>query len=366
MSRLKSWIGHRLREGLVLARYLTSSRSGKKIVFFPCGVFELCSSRDRAYLLGDRLRKLGWVVVVVPCQLELEQRRRILRIVEPDVLFIQKGRHPLNWPAMYEAPHKVFDIDDADFVDPKQHGQVVACCEGVDLVICGSRYVADFCRQYNPNTHTVWTGADAQRRNFPKPSTRRAIVAWGTSDANGYPAELEFLGEVMALVALKTKFEFWIYGVRDRDALSRKVEELRRRNVDVRLFPPQPFQEHLSSLEQVAVGVHPIGDSQPFSLGKSFGKLSSYLMSGVSIVVHRKLDYPEFFEDGVSGMLADEPAEWAEKIMRLLGDGSLRDRMVENARESFERDLNCSVAAAKVDGLLGSLVSADRSVSQPC
>jgi glycosyltransferase involved in cell wall biosynthesis len=345
---------------------MISSRSGKKIVFFPCGALELGSSRYRAYMLGDRLRKLGWVVVVVPCQLELEQRRRILRIVKPNVLFIQKGRHPLNWPGMYEAPHKAFDIDDADFLDPKQHGQVVACCEGVDLVICGSRYVADFCRQYNPNTHVVWTGADAQRRNFPKPSTRRAIVAWATSDAHGFAAERDFLGEVMALVALRTKFEFWIYGVRDRDALSGYTRALESQNVDVRLFPYQPIEEHLSSLEQVAVGVHPIDDSQPYSLGKSFGKLNSYLMSGASIVVQRKLDYPVFFQDGVNGMLADEPAEWAEKIATLLGDGSLRDRMVENARESFERDLTCSVAAAKVDGLLGSLVSADRSVSQPC
>jgi len=29
-------------------------------------------------------------------------------------------------------------------------------------------------------------------------------------------------------------------------------------------------------------------------------ELSAYLMSGVSIVVHRKLDYPDFFEDGVN------------------------------------------------------------------
>jgi len=55
-------------------------------------------------------------------------------------------------------------------------------------------------------------------------------------------------------------------------------------------------------------------------------------------------------------MLADGLAEWAEKTVRLLGNGALRDRMVENARESFEGNLNCGVAAAKVDRLLDSVV----------
>jgi hypothetical protein len=99
--KLISWAGHRGREAAIHLRRLGSRRRDKEIVFFPCGNRELASSRHRVYVLGEELKRFGWGVTIAPMQLELAQRRRILKLVKPDILFIQKGRHPLNWPELY-------------------------------------------------------------------------------------------------------------------------------------------------------------------------------------------------------------------------------------------------------------------------
>ena len=104
------------------------------------------------------------------------------------------------------------------------------------------------------------------------------------------------------------------------------------------------------------MGVYPIGNSDPFSLGKSFGKLNSYILRGVTIVVHRKLDYPDFFRDGENGMLASEPEEWVEKLYQLLVNPALRDKVVAQAKLDFKRELSSEAAAQKVNSLLETLL----------
>lgn len=360
---LNSGIGRRLREGLLHLERVAYPKFEKRLVIFPCwSLEEDSSSRERAYNLGKNLRAKGWRVTIAPFQLELEQRRRILRLEKPKILYIQKGRHKLNFPELYDVPRIVFDIDDADFLwpddftMPKQKMQVIKCCEGSNLVICGSKFVADFCRQYNPNTHIVWTGMAHQERDYPAPSQRRRIVAWGTSNSVSYVGERDFLAEVMVKLREKVDFEFWVYGATDFQALQPFVKDLAKHNVKVKLFPLLPFDEYHNSLENSAVGVHPVGNSDPFSLGKSFGKLNSYMLRGVPIVVHRKLDYPDFFRDGENGMLASEPEEWVEKIYQLLVDPALRDKVVAQVKLDFQRELSSEAAAQKVNSLLETLL----------
>ena len=359
----KSWVGNQLREGKLHLKRMTSPKLEKRLVIFPYWTLEDDSStRERSYNLGENLRTLGWRVTIVPFQLDLEQRRRILRLEKPKILYIQKGRHKLNFPELYEVPRIVFDIDDADFlwpddfIMPKQKTQVIKCCEGSDLVICGSRFVADFCRQYNPNTHIVWTGMAPQEQDYPPPSLRQRIVAWGTSNSVSYVGEREFLAEVMVKLREKIDFEFWVYGAVDFQALQPFVNDLAKHNVKVKLFPPMSFEEYHSSLENAAVGLHPVGNSDPFSQGKSFGKLNSYILRGVPIVVQRMLDYPDFFRDGENGMLANEPEEWVEKIYQLLVTPTLRDKVAAQVKRDFQRELSSKAYAQKVHSLLETLL----------
>ncbi|GFE70027.1 glycosyltransferase [Chroococcus sp. FPU101] len=353
---LKSKIGHYLREVILHCQRSILPRKNKSILIFPCSDKTLASSRERAYNLSKYLRQLGWRVIIVPFQLELPQRRRILALEKPDILYIQKGRHPLNYPQLYQASQIVFDLDDADFLDPNQTQQIIDCCQGSKLVICGSQYIANYCHQYNPNTHIIWSGMNLENRKYLPSSQRKRIVAWGTSDAIGYAQERKFLLEVVIELRKKIDFEFWIYGLKNAQAIENDLEQLKQNQIPTKLFSLLSLEQYHDSLEKVAVGLHAVMDIHPYSLGKSFGKVNSYMQCGVPIVVHNRIDYPNFFEDGQNGMLAAHRDEWVEKIEQLLINPQLRDSIATQATVDFKNRLSSQAVAQRVHQVLLDLI----------
>jgi hypothetical protein len=353
MKKIKRKIGNIAREILVHAEIIKSRKSQKKIVMFPWQSERgSSSSRERVYRMAIHLKALGWRVIVVPYQLSLKQRQRLLKIEKPDILFLQTIRHPLNSPELYQANHIVFDIDDADFENPAALESVIDCCTGSSMVICGSTYIRDFCLQYNDRVHVVWTGMENQHAQYSPPSTRSNIVAWGTSNSHAYAAERAFVGKVAKILSKRIEFELWIYGATNHSDLLKFQEEMEHIGVRCKLIAPMSFTEYHKSLESCAVGLHPISLENPFSRGKSFGKLNSYMQRGVPIVTQHALDYPEFFIDGKSAVLADGEEEWADRIEELLRQPALRDSLASNAFSAFLQELDTHTVAKKIGALL--------------
>lgn len=353
LSRLKKIIGNSGREILLHVERFRSRKTGKTIVMFPWqSELGSSSSRERVYGMAVRLRQQGWRVIVVPHQLSLAQRRRILRLENPDMLLIQTSRHELNRPALYQARNMVFDIDDADFENPAARQSVIDCCTGSSMVICGSTYIRNFCHQHNEQTCVIWTGMENQHAGYPLPSTRRNIVAWGTSNSLAYAAEREFVGRVTRILSQRLEFELWLYGASEHPDLLDFKSRMQDMGVPCQLIPPMSFAAYHQSLESCAVGLHPISVENSFSRGKSFGKLNSYIQRGVPIVTQRALDYPEFFSDGHSAMLADGEEDWANRIEALLQQRLLRDALASQAFSYFLQELDTPVVAKKVARIL--------------
>jgi len=322
----------------------------------------------RAYKVGEDLKGLGWRVTVVAPQCELVQRRRILRWERPDLVMIQKGRHPLNWPAYYPGQRIVFDIDDADFLDAGQREQVEACCRGSLGVIAGSHYVADWCRQFQPRTEVIWTGSPipAQRAQ-PRPESRKPILTWANSDPVRYPREAALVRAVLGRLAEKEQFEFWLFGHRS-DADPAFTAGFTSLPVPVRLFEYMPYERFVESLCEVAVGLSPQLSSTEYNLGKSFGKVLAYLTSEVAVVASDAADMPKFFRSGETGMLvregstSDETVDnWVEATASLLRDPSRRKAMAEAAYDDFARELSTKSSTDKVDRFLRETIDSDQS-----
>ena len=346
------------REIVLHLERLRSNKSDKAIVMFPWQSERgSSSSRERVYRIAVYLRLQGWRVIVVPHQLSLTQRRRILKLEKPDILLIQTSRHDLNRPALYQAKNIVFDIDDADFENPAARQSVIDCCSGSSMVICGSTYISNFCRQYNDQTYVVWTGMENQHAQYPLPSTRSHIVAWGTSNSLAYAAERAFIGRIVKILSQRLKFELWLYGASEHPDLLDFRSQMQDMGIPCKLIPPMSFAEYHKSLESCAVGLHPISMENSFSRGKSFGKLNSYIQRGVPIITQRALDYPEFFSDGHSAMLVDSEEAWANKIEELLEQPRLRDSLASNAFSAFLQELDTPVVARKVGKLLEQILA---------
>jgi hypothetical protein len=371
MTSVYSWVGHRGRELLLHAhRLIRPDALGRRVVVFPGEATTGSASDLRATTVARELGRRGWRATVVPSQLELEQRLRILRAERPDVILLHQSRHPLNRPRYYPNFPCVYDADDADILDPKCRADVIECCTDSVAVIAGSRFLANEFRPHNPRVSVVWTGT------YLQPSPRMAAsqlrlpsVAWATSDPVGYSHEAEFVREVILRLAQKTQFTFFLYGVRPnlRDAVEQYLVPIRRVGVPVQIIPPLPYKQFVQSLESVAVGLQPVSIENPFSRGKSFGKLLAYLIADVAIVASNNVDHPLFFQDGVNGVLAPNDMDrWVEATALLLQDPTRRSHIVANARAGLQARLTTAVAAELVGKvLLDAIKAGDRPAPNP-
>ena len=356
----KQYVGHRVREVLTHGSRLAQRRQLPRLIILPCGSRELGSSNLRGWELGKSLRKLGWRVTVVPAQCELEQRLRIIKLEQPDVILIQKGRHPLNWPHHYGSIPLAFDLDDADFLDPKQADQLAACCTASRAVFAGSRYIADWCSRYSSNVTVVWTGGILSKRPPRRSSGRSPILTWASSDAPGYPQDAELVREIVRRIARTTALEFWLYGV--RPAWSPEfLNSFSSLPVPVRLIPYMSHDRLIDSMTQVAVGLNPIAVEGEFSRGKSFGKVLPYLAAQVAVVTSNQLEMPHFFRHGENGFLVDSIDQWVACTQRLLTEPDLRQGMAERAFADFQSQLTTDSAARQVDKILRTVLGRDAS-----
>lgn len=308
------------------------------------------SSLLRGYNIAAALRERGWNAAVLPKQLDLSQRKRVLRLFNPDVAVLMGSRLSDNNCALLQGVPYVYDIDDADFHDPAMTDRMVQDVSAARSVVAGSRYVADWCKQYNSDTQVVWTGSPRVEREFLSQMRRPKLVTWAQSAPFGYLDELNFVIEMLAGLDRKD-YVLRLYGTSPEDARSPALEPLRKQGVDVELLPFLPYDGFLKSLENVAVGLSPICTSAPFSRGKSFGKILAYLSSGVPIVTSDEVDHGRFFT-AETGVVSNDMEVWRQAVSALLDDPLRRENMAHAALAAFNDRLTTHAATVHLEPVL--------------
>lgn len=326
-----------------------------RIAFLPSKGREM-SSLLRIYHVADEMRRLGWAVVILPATLTLAQRHRLLGRFAPDIVLMQGARHVLNRPALYPGYRIVYDMDDADFHLPHLSGPVEEAMTRVELVIAGSRYVADWCRTRGVRTRVVWTGAPLSNPAPPPQADRPLLVAWAQSTPVDYVRERAFVADVMRRVATRRAgVRLRLFG-RRRDDGAAILAPFAAAGVAVEWLPMMPYPRFLRMLDDVAVGLSPICPETPFSRGKSFGKVLAYLDRGVPVVASDEADHRLFFTAG-SGVLSNDPAAWADAVLRLLDDAGARQEMADAGTQAFRDRLSTEAAARQIDMALRRLLA---------
>lgn len=310
----------------------------------------------RVYNIADHLEAWGWSAVVVPKQLSLVQRRRVLRLFRPDLILFQTSRHPLNDPDLYPGQRIVYDIDDADFFDDQVVDRIRRTCSQAVGVIAGSQFVADWCRQHNDKVQVIWTGTPCSDMTRLPQTERAPIVTWAQSNPTGYKAEFRFVCDLMLEVRKQydKPFSLRLYGWKEDDDTT-LIDGLKAQSVEIERLPFLRYPEFMASLTQAAVGLCPLDQQSDFSKGKSFGKILGYLDAMVPIIASDMGEHAQFFT-AQTGVVSNDPSVWVEAIIKLLDDASARQIMAERAFEAFKAELTDVAAARKVDAFLTSLL----------
>jgi glycosyltransferase involved in cell wall biosynthesis len=89
----------------------------------------------------------------------------------------------------------------------------------------------------------------------------------------------------------------------------------------------------------------------PYSRGKSFGKILSYLDAEVPVIASDEVDHSLFF-DGGSGVVSNDAAVWTDAVVRLLSEPQARDAMAAQATRKMIGQLTLQAAVNKVEATL--------------
>lgn len=355
LRRLVSFVGHRVREVMLWPKIFASGHP--RVVFLPTDI-RTASSALRGYDLADELRKRGWSTLVLPKQLELSQRKRILRQYKPDIAVLLKSRLKANSHELLLGIPYIYDIDDADFHDAKIVDRIKADVTHADAVIAGSQYVADWCKRINANTTVSWSGSPATEAEWPPHSARGDVITWAQSAPLGYDAERAFVIDVFKhVVAKRTPVTLRLYGCKPKDNDHPDIQLLREMGVKLELKPTMPYADFIASLRDVSVGLSAIVPENEFSRGKSFGKILAYISSGVPVIASDEGDHSRILQND-SAVLSNNPEVWADAILELLDNPKRRDRMAAAAHEIFLAKLSTDAAADRLEVVVNDVLKA--------
>lgn len=362
-------LGRFVREGQVHIDRAIQPSSLPRVMFFASQADSGGSGYLRARGVGLALRSMGWRTLMPNSGLTLSQRQRLIALEKPDVIVLQQARHPLNRPSFYPGVPCIFDLDDADILDPRCANDVVECARESKAVVAGSRYVAELLRPYNDNIAVIWTCVDRDISHPVRASeSRDPIIAWASLSPSGFTNEAKLIQDAMVELAKKAKFTFRLYGTSDpwgtrpADWAHRYAEPIRNAGAEVELTPLLDYDSFLQSLESVAIGLQPVCIESDHSRGRSFGKVLGYLTSGAAVIASNTVDHPLFFKNGTNGLLVEnDSAQWAEACASLLANPFLRAQLAVAGRTDLGRRLVSRKAAELLDPILRHVISATSS-----
>ena len=145
----------------------------------------------------------------------------------------------------------------------------------------------------------------------------------------------DFATITQALMEIMEKYDYvklYLAGPLDMD---NALNKFKKRIV---ILPMVPRDKYYENIWKVDINLYPLVLSDKFCESKSEIRFIEAGIMKVPTVAVRNQTYSEAISDGVDGFLADNTAEWVEKIGKLVEDKNLRQSMGVRAREKVLRD----------------------------
>jgi glycosyltransferase involved in cell wall biosynthesis len=302
----------------------------------------------------------------IRCNVEPFPRRsygtRILaragRLAEFDLLVVAKFKLEAGerWLVRRRARRIVYDFDDAIYFgkpdrpggqpdrSPGRVRKFEATCAIADLVTAGNATLASAARRTAPRVEIVPTAIDLAGYASPVPRRGPERVAW-----IGMPGNLPYLArveEALRRVAHRRPgLRLVVISERAPASFAAPVE-----------FVPWSKETEAAALAGCDVGIMPLDDDD-WTRGKGGFKLLQYMAAGLPTVASPVGVNTDITVEGETGYFASTPAEWEDRIERLLADGSLRERLGLAGRRRVEENYAMPIISRRLVELYGHLIA---------
>ena len=209
-----------------------------------------------------------------------------------------------------------------------------------DMVLVGSRYLAEHARKFNSNVEILPLGLRVNFYNIaPPPKTDDKIrLVWIGSESN-----LKYLEQLKPVIeAVSSRFSnvvLRIIGDTFFDMPNMPVEKLK-------------WSEQTRGLGLVEsdIGLAPLPDDR-FTQGKCSFKVLEYAAAGLPVVASPIGTNKDHIRQGITGFLAENPDQWLEKISLLVQDPQLRKSMGTQGR-NFAQQFDTAVIGKRLAGII--------------
>jgi len=268
--------------------------------------------------------------------------RDLIRAGKYDLIYIHLWATPFG-PPVFERLFRllgkkiIYDIDDLVYlgnVKSKAHPLVnwikgrqkpVYLMQSANHVITCTPYLDEFVRKYNSSTTDISSTVDTNQY-LPAndySNTKKLTIGWsGSLSTSKY---FYLLTNVLKIV--KEKFDFRILVIGDKNI---QIDGLEIEAVDWK------EEKEIYYLQQLDIGLYPLPFEQ-WAYGKSGLKAIQYMALGIPTVATAIGANFRVIENGISGFLVTEEAEWILALTKLLNDPGLRSKIGMEGRKRVEK-----------------------------
>ncbi len=276
----------------------------------------------------------------------------ISRSRDADLVWL--SRHMVQGYAFFERSLKrprVLDVDDAVWLRrPIGRWAQPWIARGMDAIIAGNRYLADYYRRYCANVHIVPTTIDLQkyqRKNQPPTEPEEFIIVW-----TGLARNYQYLDSIADILArfLQGHPRASLLLIANRPWQTGVVPANR-----IRFVPWSPDVE-ASALREASVGIMPLSDDA-WTRGKCSFKLLQYMAVGLPVVASPVGMNRDILRHDQIGMGPESADEWYDALKTLHDDWSQQQRLGEAGRKVVEASYSAESAVTQLAEIFRQVVA---------
>jgi glycosyltransferase involved in cell wall biosynthesis len=218
-----------------------------------------------------------------------------------------------------------------------------------DTVIAGNSYLKSLTEPYNKNVHILPTTIELtkyQIKSYEPKVTPDTLITLG------------WLGGAKSLVFLKILLPL----LEDLTSRFKNIQlkiicnEFFKSNILPIIEQPWTESNEANDILSFDIGLAPLPDD-PWSRGKCATKLLQYMAAGIPSIASTVGIHNDIIQDGANGFLVKYDEEWIDKLIQLIENPTLRQKMGLAGRKTVDDYYSVAVNAPKLLEILRTTTS---------
>ena len=272
----------------------------------------------------------------------------LYRTRDADVIWISRSlvQGYATFERMLKRP-RVMDVDDAIWLN-RPFGNLATpyIAKGMDTIVVGNSYLADYFSKYCKDIHIIPTSIDLNRYT-PRNVTLDSKPAKFTIGWTGLACNYQYME--LILPALKS----FLADHNDAELvlLSNKPWQNPGLPQDKVRFVSWSEDNAASALHEMSVGIMPL-KADPWTRGKCSFKMLQYMAAGLPVIASPFGMNADVMAKGEVGFAAESTDQWYQALEALYKDWNLQIKLGNTGRKVVEEHYSAGPVAAKLAQIL--------------